>query len=87
MGTYNLSKDEIKENFKDWMTKQEGEIHADVMVETWNELAEENHWGSKLVKLEKGFMATTKTQLYIISISLLTMGIAATAIFYNVFIL
>ena len=86
MGTYNLSKDEIKGKFKGWIENQEGEIHADVMAETWNELTDEYHW-NKLAELKEGFIAFTKSEFITIVLSSFAIGISATAIFYNTVIL
>jgi len=52
MGTYNLSKEEIKEPFKKWLNNQEGDVMASVLAEVWNELAEENFWQDRLKAVE-----------------------------------
>ena len=50
MGTYNLCSDEIVESFEEWLKGQEGEVHADVMAETWNRLASKHVWEERLMK-------------------------------------
>jgi len=53
MGTYNLSPKEIKDSFKEWLKEQEGEVHAHVLAEVWNELADENYWQDHLNTYDK----------------------------------
>jgi hypothetical protein len=53
MGTYNLSVDEIIDSFENWLGDQEGEVHASVIAEAWNRLAEKHGWSDRLKAKEK----------------------------------
>ncbi len=52
MGIYVLSAEEIEEEFEDFLQSQEGEIHADIIVEVWNKLSKKYKWNEE-IKLKK----------------------------------
>ena len=48
MGTYVISKDEFIGDFEDFLRKQEGNVSAECIADSWNELAKEYGWRDKL---------------------------------------
>lgn len=48
MGIYILSAEEIEEEFENFLQSQDGEIHADVIVEVWNKLSKKYDWGDEI---------------------------------------
>ncbi len=48
MGIYILSAEEIEEAFEEFLDSQEGEIHADVIVEAWNKLSKRYNWSEEI---------------------------------------
>ena len=53
MGTYVISKDEFIGDFEDFLRKQEGNVSAECIADSWNELAKEYGWGDKLKVIYK----------------------------------
>jgi len=48
MGTYVISKDELRRHFEPFLKDMEGEVNAVNLADVWNELANENGWMDRL---------------------------------------
>lgn len=48
MGTYNISGEELKDDFKKFLAEQEGDVTAETIAEAWNLISKEEDWGDSL---------------------------------------
>jgi len=47
-----LEPEEVEEEFEHWLFNLDGEVHADVMAEVWNRLADKFDWPERMEVVE-----------------------------------
>lgn len=53
MGTYGITKEELIDNFEEFLQSQEGDISASTIAECWNELSRKYKWDENLIVINK----------------------------------
>lgn len=53
MGTYGITKEDMLDDFEEFLMGQEGDVSALTVAECWNELAKKNKWDENLIAINK----------------------------------
>lgn len=48
MGTYGISAEEIKDDFRKFLMDQEGDVSAETIAGAWNQISKEEGWEDTL---------------------------------------
>lgn len=49
MGTYNILVDELEKTLEKFLTEQEGQVEAYVLMHAWNRVARKNGWKDRIL--------------------------------------
>ena len=53
MGTYGITKDDLIDEFREFLQNQQGDVSAIVIAKCWNQLAKEEKWDDNLKVINK----------------------------------